>query len=96
LKDESLYATDLVYYLVDRGVPFKEAHTIIGKIVRDYIDTPGGIKGISEKELKKYSDKFVKKEIMELFIPENSVSSKKSIKRKNFQEALQKVLKESQ
>ena len=29
LKDESLYATDLVYYLVDKKIPFKEAHLLL-------------------------------------------------------------------
>ena len=34
LNDEALYATDLVYYLVNKGVAFKEAHRIIGELVR--------------------------------------------------------------
>ncbi len=29
-----MLATDLAYYLVDKGVPFREAHHIVGKVVR--------------------------------------------------------------
>lgn len=81
LQDESLYATDLVYYLVDKGVPFKTAHTMVGKLVRYSIDNDIPIKDMTEPELKVISDKFVKKEIIRLFDPVVSVKSKKSIKR---------------
>jgi len=81
LKDESLYATDLVYYLVDKKIPFKNAHTIIGKLVKYSIDNDIKIKDMPESLLKKFSDKFVKKEIVKLFDPLVSVKSKKSIKR---------------
>jgi len=81
LKDEGLYATDLVYYLVDRKVPFKEAHTIIGKLVKYSIDNDIEIKDMPEGLLKKFSGKLVKKEIVKLFDPLVSVKSKKSIKR---------------
>jgi len=81
LEDEALYATDLVYYLVDKGVPFKEAHSIIGKLVKCAIDNSIEIKSMTESELKKFSSKFVHKEIIKLFNPKVSVESKKSIKR---------------
>lgn len=81
LKDESLYATDLVYYLVDKEVPFKEAHTIIGKLVKYSIDNEIKIKDMPENLLKKFSNKLIKKEIVKLFDPLVSVKSKKSIKR---------------
>ena len=83
LKDESLYATDLVYYLVDKRIPFKEAHAIIGKLVKNSIDNEIEIKDMPEGRLKEFSDKFVKKEIVKLFDPRVSVKSKKSIKRGN-------------
>lgn len=80
LTDESLYATDIVYYLVGKGIPFKNAHTIVGNLVKDS-DKNGAIKGMSEKDLKKYCDKFVKKEMVRLFDPKVSVESKRSIAR---------------
>ncbi len=82
LKDESLYATDLVYYLVDKGVPFKDAHTIIGELVRYSVENNAPIKQIPENVLKRdFSDKIVKKELVALFDPKVSVDSKKSVKR---------------
>jgi len=82
LKDESLYATDLVYYLVDKKIPFKNAHTIIGKLVKYSIDNDIKIEDMPENLLKQFSDKLIKKEIVKLFDPLVSVKSKKSIKRK--------------
>jgi len=83
LEDEGLYATDLVYYLVDRKVPFKEAHTIIGKLIKYSVDNEIQIKDMPESILKKFSGKLVKKEIVKLFDPLVSVKSKKSIKRES-------------
>lgn len=82
LKDESLYATDLVYYLVDKGVPFKTAHTIIGELVNYSISNKILIKDIPEDVLKeKFCEKIIKKEFNKLFDPKVSVESKKSINR---------------
>jgi len=82
LKDESLYATDLVYYLVDKKIAFKEAHTIVGKLIKYSIDNSIDIKKIPEDSLKKkFCDKFVKAEIVKLFDPKVSVESKISIQR---------------
>jgi argininosuccinate lyase len=82
LADESLYATDLVYYLVDKKIPFTLAHNIVGKLVKYSIENEIKIKDMPENLLKKLSDKFVKKEVVKLFDPLVSVKSKKSIKRK--------------
>jgi len=81
LKDEALYATDLVYYLVNKKIPFKEAHRIIGKLVKYSLEHKILIKEMSESLLKKFSQKLVKKEVVKLFDPFVSVRSKKSIKR---------------
>jgi argininosuccinate lyase len=82
LKDESLYATDLAYYLVDKKVPFKDAHAIIGKLVKYSLDNGIRIKDMPEDRLKGFSEKLIKEEIVKLFDPLLSVKSKKSIKRK--------------
>ena len=36
---ESLVATDIAEWLVERGMPFREAHAIVGKVVRDALST---------------------------------------------------------
>ena len=81
LEDEGLYATDLVYYLVGKGVAFKEAHTIIGKLVKHALDNSIEIKSMTDNELKKFSGKLIRKDIIKLMNPKVSVESKKSIKR---------------
>ncbi|MBU2102402.1 MAG: argininosuccinate lyase [Candidatus Omnitrophota bacterium] len=81
LKDESLYATDVVYYLVDKKIAFKEAHTIVGKLIKYSLDNHIKIQDMPESTLKRFCDKFVKKDITRLFDPKVSVESKKSILR---------------
>lgn len=81
LEDEALYATDLVYYLVKKGVPFKNAHNIIGDLVKYSIDNGIDIKSMTDHELSRFSDKFKNREMIRLFDPKVSVESKKSIKR---------------
>lgn len=81
LEDESLYATDIVYYLVGKGVPFKNAHTIVGKLIKYSIDNAIDIKNMADPELKKFAKELNKNEIFRLFDPKVSVESKKSIKR---------------
>ncbi|MDO8536572.1 MAG: argininosuccinate lyase [Candidatus Omnitrophota bacterium] len=81
LEDESLYATDLVYYLVKKGIAFKNAHNIIGDLVKHSIDSGIEIKSMTNHELARFSDKFKSKEIIRLFDPKVSVESKRSVKR---------------
>jgi argininosuccinate lyase len=81
LYDESLYATDIVYYLVGKGVPFKTAHTLVGKLVKYSADNCVEIKEMSQKELNAVSEKLIKKDIVKLFDPAVSVKSKRSIAR---------------
>jgi len=82
LADESLYATDLVYYLVGKGIAFKEAHAIVGKLVKYSVEKGVLITHMPEAELKKISDKFIKREIAKLYDPVVSVRSKKSVRRR--------------
>lgn len=81
LKDESLYATDLVYYLIDKKMSFGEAHAVVGKLVKYSLDNSILIKDMPESLLREFCDKFVKDEIIKLFDPLVSVMSKKSVKR---------------
>jgi argininosuccinate lyase len=51
-------ATELADYLARKGVPFRKAHRIIGKIVLDCSKKGRALQELSLKELRKYSDKF--------------------------------------
>lgn len=70
-----LTATDLAYYLVRKGVPFREAHKIVGKIIRYCIDSNMQFEYLSVKELKKFSAKFEQDARQALFV-ETSVKAK--------------------
>ncbi len=80
LKDESLYATDLAYYLAEKKVPFRKAHELVGKIIKDSLAMKRRIKEMTNEELKKYSPLLNKEVIANIFDAEKSVSSKKSFK----------------
>lgn len=81
-KDETIYATDLVYYLIDKGMPFKKAHDIIGKLVKYSIDKGVEIKKMADEDLRGFSDQLKHKEILKLMVPQVSVASRISVSRK--------------
>jgi len=51
-------ATDAADYLVVKGVPFRDAHGIIGRLVLHCIDENKGIEDMSIEELKEFSPAF--------------------------------------
>jgi argininosuccinate lyase len=55
-KTGFVLATDLADYLATKGMPFREAHEVTGKMVRDCEDSDRGLEDLSLDELKKYSD----------------------------------------
>jgi len=57
LMDESLFSVDVVEYLIKKGVSYREAHDIVGKMVRGCLDKGKKISGLSNIELKKFSPK---------------------------------------
>jgi argininosuccinate lyase len=58
LSDESLFSVDIVEYLIKKGLSYRQAHDIVGRMIRDCLDKGKNISNLSESELKKYSDKF--------------------------------------
>jgi len=80
LEDESLYATDLAHYLVEKGIAFKDAHTIIGNLVRFSLKNNIAIKKMSDEELAQFSKYLNQGVIKKIFDPVYSVKSKKSVK----------------
>ncbi|MGH7838287.1 MAG: argininosuccinate lyase, partial [Candidatus Binataceae bacterium] len=57
-QDPALVATELADYLVARGVPFREAHEIVGKVLRAAEQRGKTIREIPLEELKKFSPAF--------------------------------------
>jgi len=77
LKDESLFSVDIVEYLIKKGVSYREAHDIVGRMVKDCLDKGKKISGLSAKELGKYSPK-LKLDIKKMLNPQASINLKKS------------------
>jgi len=53
-----LAATDLADHLATRGVPFREAHEIVGRIVRDRLDEGKDLAGLTTADLRSYDTRF--------------------------------------
>ncbi|MFH1519203.1 MAG: argininosuccinate lyase [Candidatus Omnitrophota bacterium] len=79
LEDQELYATELVEFLVYRGVAFGQAHELIGKLIRYSSDEGIKIKDMSDKILKKFHRKLTHKDIKKVMNPRYAVASKKSL-----------------
>ncbi|MDP2921427.1 MAG: argininosuccinate lyase [Candidatus Omnitrophota bacterium] len=77
LEDESIYATDVMEYLVKKGIPLKEAHDITGKILSYSMDRKLKLGEVSLRELRIFSSEF-NKDVYGLLNPGKSVSLKKS------------------
>ena len=57
LSDESLFSVDIVEYLIKKGLSYRQAHDVVGKMVRECLDKGKNISSLSLQELKKYSPK---------------------------------------
>lgn len=79
--NEALYAADIMYHLVKKGIPFKKAHGIVGKLVKYSIDSGKKIKEMTDNALGKFCDKLKHKELVKLMDPATSVKSRISVKR---------------
>jgi len=78
LDDDSLFATDILEYLVQKKVPFSEAHRLVGATVRQAIESEKRLREWSVREWRKFSPKFGA-DIHDLFDARESVKGKKTI-----------------
>lgn len=58
IKNECLFSVDIMEYLIEKGVSYREAHDTVGKMIKECLDKGRNISDLDEKELKKYSPKF--------------------------------------
>ncbi len=77
LKNDFLTATEIADYLVKKGVSFREAHSITGKIVTHAIEHKKGLPQLKLTELKHFSPK-LEDDVFELLDPHKSIEHKKS------------------
>ena len=70
-----LTATDLAYYLVKRGVPFREAHGIVGQIVAYCESSNMQLEYLSLQQLKQFSDAFTY-DVTRILSAESSIANR--------------------
>jgi argininosuccinate lyase len=70
-------ATDIAEYLVRKGLPFREAHEITGRIVLHCISKDVQLTGLSLPELKSFSPK-ISEDIIHVLDPAESVKARTS------------------
>jgi argininosuccinate lyase len=74
-KKGFLTATDLAYYLVRRGDPFRQAHEIVGKIVAYCEESNMQLEYLSLQQLKQFSDAFTY-DVTRILSTESSIASR--------------------
>jgi argininosuccinate lyase len=75
--DEMLSATDVADLLVRRGVPFREAHAVVGGLVREALDSGLKLSELSREQLAAHSE-LLDDSYYELFEAGRSIESKTS------------------
>lgn len=75
LKKGYLLATDLADYLVTKGIAFRDAHTITGRIVMYALERQKGLEDLSLNEFKSFCDQ-CEKDVLKVFDYGASVDQK--------------------
>ncbi|MBI2843105.1 MAG: argininosuccinate lyase [Armatimonadetes bacterium] len=75
LEGDFSTATDLADYLVKTGVPFRQAHEIVGKLVAECISTGRGLEDLSLDDLRKALPQATE-DVLRILQPEESVAAR--------------------
>ena len=71
-------ATDLADYLVEKNIPFRQAHEVVGKIVAYAENKNSQIFELDISELRKFS-KLIEEDVKSYLDPEKTILSRKQI-----------------
>ncbi len=77
LRDDSLYATDLAEYLVQKGLPFAQAHRVVGQLLTHADRAGERLSRLSLETFRRFSPAFGR-DVLKLFNPAVSVARKRS------------------
>jgi argininosuccinate lyase len=77
VKEDFSNATDMADYLVKKGLPFRQAHEVVGKSVKYCIDTGKKLTDLSLDEFKQFSPLF-EADILEAITVETCVAARNS------------------
>jgi argininosuccinate lyase len=73
-----LLATELADYLVTKGLPFREAHEVTGRIVRDCVERARDLRDVTLSDLRVYSERF-EKDVLDAITLEGAIERKSQI-----------------
>lgn len=77
-KEGFVNATDVADYLAARGIPFRQCHEIVGRLVLDCIKTGKSIDDLTLAEFQEYSSSFAE-DILEVIKVANCVKVRRSL-----------------
>jgi argininosuccinate lyase len=75
---EDMLATDLADYLVARGLPFRQAHHIVGQVVQEAARQQAALSALPLETLKGFSDLF-DAEVIKVFDFDAAVARRKAV-----------------
>ncbi len=73
-----LLATELADYLVTKGVPFREAHAITGRVVQFCLNRKKALRELALADLRAFSDRF-EKDVLDVITVEGAIERKAQI-----------------
>ena len=73
-----MLATELADYLVTKGVPFREAHSITGKIVRSSLERSRSLQQLTLDDLRVFSARF-DQDVLECLTVQGAIKRKSQI-----------------
>jgi argininosuccinate lyase len=76
-SDPQMLATDLAEYLAKKGMPFREAHGVIARLMKHCAEKDLSPAKMKIGELRKFSEQF-EKDVFDLLTPRSSVQAKTS------------------
>jgi argininosuccinate lyase len=83
-------ATDIAEYLVKKGIPFRKAHEITGRMVLSCIQKGKDLKDMSIQEFRRFSD-LIETDIYSILTPEGSIKNKRSYGSTSKREVLRQI-----
>jgi len=78
VKDENFFTVDVMDYLIKKGVSYREAHDVLGRIVKECLDKGKLISSLKVDELKAYHPQ-LSEDVKKIFNPQSSVKIKNSL-----------------
>lgn len=77
IYDEDLFSVDIMEYLIKKGVSYREAHNIVGRLIKEQLDKGRKLSALSTNQLRRYSAK-LRPDVKKLLNPVVSVNLKRS------------------